>query len=193
MSNVDSHQSQSRTDDIIWSSNSITASSSSRALLCECDGLNYAVLAEHVVEVIELPNASGVVGAPNWFMGLAVYKARPVPVIDVGAYFNVGGSYAARPDTQQNTQQKNFQRRAIVVQLAGSRYLLAADKILNLTDLPAEDSATYTMPASSSNVPDLNEHRAIERICSVDNKQIALINLPELLRLTKFLRECQIV
>ncbi len=172
-----------RSAEVIWSSNSIAPSQSSRVLLFECDGYYYALATDSVVEVIEYPNCAEVNGAPVWFSGLTVYQTNPVPVIDVGRYFGHGANQRFKGEQHQ------LRGRCVVVKLAGSTFLLAVDKILNLCQLPEEDEAMRI----SSNPSEIAEHRAIQRLSHYDNKQIALINLPELLRLTKFLRECETV
>ncbi len=169
---------------VIWSSNSIAPSPSSRVLLFECLGAHYGLATESVVEVIESPNCTEVSGAPMWFAGLAVYQSNPVPVIDVGRYFQPDAKHRAK-----DRRQHPLRGRSVVVKLAGSTFLLAVEKILNLCNLPEEDEAMRV----SSNAPEIAEHRAIQRVCCYDNQLIALINLPELLRLTKFLRECEAV
>ena len=149
---------QARDAEVIWSSNSIVAPQSSRALLFKCAGVNYAVAAEHVLEVIEHPVVTGLAAAPVWFSGLAVYKARPVPVIDVGRYFELSSDES----TYKGSAQKAQPSRCIVVQLAGSNYLLSADTVLNLAELP-EDRDNFS--TESGKASDVAEHRAIKYVC----------------------------
>ena len=163
------------TSDVVWSAHSITSSDSRRALIFETGGLLLALSAEAVLEVIDMPVIRSVPGSAVWFVGVSVYRERAAPVIDASAYLAPGLPAASN---------KEFNR-AIVLRAASSTYLIAADKILNLGNLPAEDQR-YAMPGMA----DIAEHRAIKRVCIYDNRSLAVIDLPELLRCTKLLREC---
>lgn len=166
------------TSDVVWSAHSITSPDSRRALIFETGGLLLALSAEAVLEVIDMPVISSVPGSAVWFVGVSVYRERAAPVIDASAYLAPG------LPTTEPASNKEFNR-AIVLRAASSTYLIAADKILNLGNLPAEDQR-YAMPGMA----DIAEHRAIKRVCIYDNRSLAVIDLPELLRCTKLLREC---
>jgi len=158
--------------EVIWSSHSITPSESARALLFESRGMMFALLADSVNEVIDVPATQSVAGAAAWFEGVSVYRSRPVPVIDVAGYL--------APDSTELVF-----NRAIVVRVASSTYLVAAEKILNLCSLPNTD---YLQ--ALHNLPEYTQHRAINKVFQYENRLLALIDLPEVLRCTKLLREC---
>jgi len=158
--------------EVIWSSHSITPSESARALLFESRGLMFALPADSVNEVIDVPATQSVAGAAAWFEGVSVYRSRPVPVIDVAGYL--------APDTDELAF-----NRAVVVRVASSTYLVAAEKILNLCSLPVTDYIPELY-----NLPEYTRHRAIKKVCQYENRLLAVIDLPELLRCTKLLREC---
>lgn len=158
--------------DVIWSAQSITAPESARVLLFESRGLLFALPAESVREVIYVPATHAITGSATWFEGVAVYRKRPVPVLDAAAYFA-----PESPDLVFN--------RAVVVHVASNSFLIAADKILNLCKLPSADQTPLM-----HRLPDYAEHRAIKKVCSYENSLLAVIDLPEFLRCTKLLREC---
>lgn len=170
--------------DIIWSANSIAASRSARALLFESRGLLFALSANSVTEVIEAADTSEVPGSPAWYRGVSVYRSHPVAVIDVAKFL------------QPESPMLVFNR-AIAVRVASSTYLLAVDKILNLCNLPAE---LQKAPGTDNNQhsegihdpSDYAQHRAVSGVCRYDKRVLALIDLPELLRCTKLLRECAV-
>jgi len=171
---------------VVWSTNSISASKSARALLFEGRGLLFGVAADSVTEVIDSQVINEVPGSPAWFKGVCVYRTNPVPLIDVARFF------------EPNSSELVFNR-AIAVRTASSTYLLAAEKILNLCKLPAEDFHWQGSDKQSSQelvelhgTPDYAKHRAIKKACRYDNRLLALIDLPELLRSTKLLRECAV-
>lgn len=136
-----SHQKLS-TADVVWSSNSITASRSARALLFENRGLLLALPADSVSEVIEAPRVTDVPGSPAWFNGVCVYRSQPVPVVDVARYLQAG------------TADLTFNR-GIVVRVASSSYLLVADRILNLCNLRLQTTnkciQVFTAPRTTRN------------------------------------------
>lgn len=172
--------------DVVWSAHSITSfestTATSRSLLFECGGLLLALSADSVREVIDVPAVSPVPGSPAWFAGVAIYRNRPVPLMDAAAYLEPDQS-----DTKQKPARRIFNR-AIVVHLASSTYLIAAEKILNLCNLPLS-GLSLNSPVTQQ-LPDYAEHRAINSVSSYDNRLVAMIDLPELLRCTKLLREC---
>lgn len=175
--------------DIIWSADSIAASRSARALLFESRGLLFALSANSVSEVIEAVDTTEVPGAPVWFKGVSSYRSQSVALIDVAKFLQ-----PASPPLEFN--------RAIAVRVASSTYLLAVDKILNLCNLPADlQRDLETVPGTDysnqphsglRDAPDHTRHRAIRGACRYDNRVLALIDLPELLRCTKLLRECAV-
>ena len=177
--------------DIIWSANSLEASSSARALLFESRGLLFAVSANAVTEVIEATDTSEVPGAPEWYRGVSLYRSQPAALIDVAKFL------------QPESPPLEFNR-AIAVRVASSTYLLAVEKILNLCNLPADwrmkpkaESGYNTQHHSESHSPpepppEHALHRAIRGVCRYDNRSLALIDLPELLRCTKLLHECSV-
>ena len=216
---------QTKPAEVIWSvHSSVAASHSVRSLVFSCEHQLYAIAADQVLEVLETPMVTSVSGSPKWFAGLAVYRAAPVPVVDVGRYFGVGvapRNEAPIPDEQgqseqgQSEQVRNEQSghmdwnkkdqkldRVIAVECVGSRYLLLVNKVLSLTQLPKENSvvgaalgptehAAQQSPYSPyDDVQSNNSHRVIERVCRYEQTSVAVINLPDLLRAAKFLREC---
>ncbi len=158
--------------DVVWSAYSITASDSNRALLFESRGMLFGLSADSVSEVTDVPVTQRVPGSAAWYQGVSVYRNRPVPVIDVAAYI--------APESPP----LEFHR-AIVVRAASSTYLIAADKILNLCSLSPDDQLSAT-----NRLPDYAGHRAIRKVCAYENRLLAVLDLPELLRCTKLLREC---
>jgi len=148
--------------------------------------LLFGVAADSVTEVIDAQAVNEVPGSPAWFKGVCVYRTRPVPLIDVARFFEPSSSELVF-------------NRAIAVRAASSTYLLAADKILNLCKLPVEDFQWQNsgrqpgqQPMELHGTPDYAKHRAIKKACRYDNRLLALIDLPELLRCTKLLRECAV-
>lgn len=160
--------------DVIWSSNSLTQSDVARALLFESREMLFALDARVVSEVVAVPVIQKIPGSPVWFCGVAIVRGCPVPVFDAARFLN-----PSSPALVFN--------RAIVVRAASSTYLIAADKILNLCSL-----STFDPQPVSSVVPEYVEHRAIENSYHYDNRLLSLIDLPELLRCTKLLRECAV-
>ena len=152
----------------VWSADSIEQSSSARALLFESYQQRFAVTADYVTEVIEVPEYTTVPGAPGWYCGLAVYRARPVAVIDPIQFFV--------PDRQVVSH-----TRAIVVSVASSTYFFLAEKILNLAKLDPVHNNAHTNQ-------DLAAHSAVSAVCHVDNKPVVLIDTPEFLRQMHLLR-----
>jgi len=171
--------------DVIWSSNGITAPRSARALLFESRAALFGLSANSVTEVIEAAETTEVPGAPAWYKGVSIYRSQPTPLIDIAKFLQ-----PESPDLLFN--------RAIAVRVASSTYLLAVDKILNLCNLPSDpetsrrkatDNHQHSGPhITAEHMP----HRAISSICRYDNRSLAMIDLPELLRCTKLLRECAI-
>lgn len=151
----------------------------------ESGGLFLAISADAVGEVIDMPTCQPVPGSAAWFRGVAVYRSRPVAMIDAAAYLEPGfakGSTKATPEQVFN--------RAIVIHLASSTYLIAAERILNLCNLPVE-SDTLDIECSAQQLkPSYLEHRAVKKVCHYENRSLAVIDLPELLRCTKLMREC---
>ncbi len=178
LNRLDSHRMSA--SDVVWSAHSITAPDPDRALLFESGGVLLALSADSVREVIDMPSTQPVPGSASWFGGVAVYRSRPVPVIDAAAYLKPG----SESDTTAESAIRLFNR-AIVVQLASDTYLIAAEKILNLCSLPVEDDFPVLQQ-----LPNYIEHRAIGKVCNYENRLLAVIDLPELLRCTKLLREC---
>ncbi len=170
---VGSMDSETAVNSKTWSVASIVESRSSRALLFESHGVRFAVTTESVTEVVEAPQFEPVAGSPDWYCGIAIYKRKPAALIDAAQFFT-----DSRLSPDQNT---DHTRHAIVVNLASSTYLLLADRILNLSSL---DSLATSADLS------LAEHTAIKSVYEVQNHPVALINLPELLRQTRLLREC---
>jgi len=176
--------------DVIWSSNAIAASRAKRALLFESRGALFALLANSVSEVIEASDTTEVPGSPVWFKGVSIYRSQPAPLIDVAKFL-----LPESPPLAFN--------RAIAVRIASSTYLLAVDKILSLCNLPSgletsgietkagtiRDNQLHSEPHGADGPV---QHRAISGTCRYDNRELALIDLPELLRCTKLLRECAI-
>ncbi len=158
--------------DVVWSVHSIAASETARALLFESHGLLLALPADAVSEVIDTPTIFPIPAAPQWYAGLSDYRNRPVAVIDVAAFL------VPRSPVQQY-------KRAVAVRVAFSTYLITADRILNLCRLPV---ASTQLPEQV--VPDYADHRAIKQVSTYDGRLLAVIDLPELLRCTKLLREC---
>ena len=168
--------------DIIWSAGSIEASRSARALLFESRGMLFALPAGSVTEVLEAVASSEVPGAPVWYRGVSVYRSQPVALIDVAKFL------------QPESPALAFNR-AIAVSVASSTYLLAVEKILNLCNLPADlqqNPAYNNQHAALRDAPDYTNHRAVKSACRYDNRVLALIDLPELLRCTRLLRECAV-
>ena len=231
---------QSKPAEVIWSVHSSVAASRSlqtravqtravRSLVFNCEQQLYAIAADQVLEVLETPIVTPVPGSPEWFAGLAVYRAAPVPVVDVGRYFGVGvapGNEVPIQSEQGQSEQfrseqvrseqvrseqtghmdwnKKDQKldRVIAVECVGSRYLLLVNKVLSLTQLPKENSVTEAAIGPTEHaaqqspyspyddVQSNNSHRVIERVCRYEQTSVAVINLPDLLRAAKFLREC---
>ncbi len=175
--------------DIIWSANSLESSRSVRALLFESRGLLFAVSANAVTEVIEATDTNKVPGAPEWYRGVSFYRSQPAALIDVAKFL------------QPESPPLEFNR-AIVVRVASSTYLLAVDKILNLCNLPADwrvkpktdaQIGDIRQPHSEPHLsPEHAQHRAIRGMCRYDNRTLAFIDLPELLRCSKLLHECSV-
>lgn len=168
------------TSDVVWSVHSMTSTDSRRALIFQTRGVLLALSADAVSEVIDMPLTQPVPGAADWFVGVSVHRQCAAPVIDVAAFLDPGSL------TTGPASERRFNR-AIVLRVASSTYLVAADKILNLGNLPAEDQI-YAM--SGSGMASVAEHRAVRKVCTYDNRSLAVLDLPELLRCTKLLREC---
>ena len=162
---------QSKSAEVIWSVHSSVAASRSlqtravqiqavRSLVFKCEQQLYAIAADQVVEVLETPIMTPVPGAPEWFAGLAVYRASPVPVVDLGKYFAFD-SAPQNETTSQTEQSNNMERnqkeqkldRVIAVECFGSTYLLLVNKVLSLSQLPKVNATTGLAVESVMNPP----------------------------------------
>lgn len=166
---VRDHSPEMRT---IWSAESIAQAQSAKSLLFQSRHQVFALPTEFISEVIEAPECLQVPGSPWWYRGLAIYRSRPAPIIDPVQYFVPALEKPADSHT-----------RAIVVTVASSDYLFTAEKVLNLCQL----DMTYQEVFSGDQT--LIEHPAIAGTGQYDNKSVAIIDIPELLRQTRLLRE----
>lgn len=174
------------TGNTIWSVDSIKSSArNTKTLLFSSHGDFYAVPAGCVQEVIAAPVCVSVPRSPEWFVGLASFQSKPVPAIDVGRYFL----------HEEDTSDEDFAR-AIVLSFAGCQYLLMVHKVFSLCQLQEsafiDDEAYPGYPVRSHSALqagyDRQQNPAIEFVCEHENKQVAVIDLPGFLRLTRFLR-----
>jgi len=180
------HQQDASADNIIWSVDSIKVSArNTKALLFSSHGDFYAIPAGCVKEVIASPSCVSIPRSPEWFVGLASHQSKPLPAIDVGRYFI----------HEEDTTDATFAR-AIVITFAGCHYLLMAHKVFSLCQLEENDfddepsySASASQPHSALHTGyDPQQNPAIEFVCEHENKQVAVINIPGFLKLTRFLR-----
>ena len=137
-----------------------------RALLFSLGDTTYGLSVEYVERVIELPSVISVPRASDWLVGLAVYESTPLPLIDL-RYFLQPQQFTMKPEDQA------MPGRAIAVNCAHGKVLLAVDQLVTIADLSGRQHVVTTRPEFPE--------QFMEFACKTDETIIGVVCMPKLL------------
>ncbi len=142
------------------------AHTTGRALLFSLGETTYALSVDFVERVIELPAVMPVPRAADWMIGLAVYESMPQPLIDL-RYFLQPQRLAANSDEQ------TMPGRAIAVNCAHGKVLLAVDQLVTISDLSNRSHVVTSRPEFPE--------QFIEFTCKADETVVGVVCIPKVL------------
>lgn len=129
----------------------------------------FAVSAESVSEVIDVPRYAPLPGLSGWLLGVSVYRSEPVPVIDLAAFvFNL-----ARATVPAQT--------ALVLHYGRHQMIFVVQRIDDLIALEAQ-----VQPYGSHGKPSV-ERGYLDPYHDINGRAWRVLNLHRLCRLPEFL------
>ena len=138
-----------------------------RALLFSLAETTYALSVDFVERVIELPTVTPVPRAGDWLRGMAVYESMPLPLIDL--------RYFLQPQRLvENSDEQMLPGRAIAVNCAHGKVLLAVDQLVTISDL----SDRSHVATSRAEFPE----QYIEFTCKADETVVGVVCIPKVLQ-----------
>lgn len=136
MINVNGNQPADPALDKVWDAALLKIENTSKhALVFSIDANDFAIAAEFIEQILELPGITEVPGAGATLLGLAEHAGRPVPVVDISPLLQrTGDSVAGGVD--------NF-RHVLLLNHNGVRVMLAIETVIVLKKV-AKDGDTPT-------------------------------------------------
>lgn len=138
MIDVNGNQSADPALDKVWDAALLkTENTSKHALVFSIDANDFAIAAEFIEQILELPGITEVPGTGATLLGLAEHAGRPVPVVDISPLLDLqraGDAVAGGVD--------NF-RHVLLLNHNGVQVMLAIETVIVLKKV-AKDSDTPT-------------------------------------------------
>jgi chemotaxis signal transduction protein len=179
MINVNGNQPADPALDKVWDAALLETENTSRhALVFSIDSHDFAIAAEFIEQILELPGITEVPGAGATLLGLAEHAGRPVPVVDISPLLDAQQLGDAAPSGVDSF------RHGLLLNHNGVRVMLAIETVIVLKKVARDSDSPTPLNEFAECIGVVQDEHTVISGGSVDSsheRRVVVLDVPRLL------------